>query len=249
MSQGKIEVQGLTVNYQNADSFLAIKDINFIVNSGEFVSLMGPSGCGKTTTLHAITGIIKPTSGKVKIDDKLIAYPSKEIQLMFQQPCLFHWKTVYENIAFYLRINKENKKETSRLVSDYLALIGLSKFQHFYPHQLSIGMQQRVSLARALVANPKTILMDEPFRAIDYQKRMQLHEFLLNLKEKVNKTMLLVTHDVDEAILLSDRILLMESDPGRIKKEIVIHFKGKRTYETTTTAKFNRYKKEILANI
>ena len=249
MSQGRIEVQNLTVQYQNSNPFLAVEDINFIVKPGEFVSLVGPSGCGKTTTLHAITGLIKPTKGKITIDSKQLLYPSKDIQIMFQQPCLFHWKTVYGNIEFYLKINKQDKEETKRIVSDYLGLVGLSKFQHFYPHQLSIGMQQRVSLARALIADPKIILMDEPFRAVDYQKRMQLHEFLLGLKEKVNKTILFVTHDIEEAILLSDRIILMTQNPGRIKKEIPIQFKGKRTFETTTTPRFNYYKKEIISSL
>lgn len=245
MNQGKIEVKNISVRYPNPNPYLALENVHFTVNPDEFVSLMGPSGCGKTTTLQAISGLVKPEAGSIRIDGKPAAYPCPKIQMMFQQPFLFHWKTVEENVGLRFKLGSRNQA-AQNTVSETIELVDLDKFRNFYPDQLSVGMQQRASLARALVSNPRIMLMDEPFRAIDYQKRMRLHEFLLDLKEKLDKTILFVTHDIDEAILLSDRILLMTPSPGKIQEEIEIKFPKKRSYHTTATSAFVRYKKKVL---
>src|SRR3989338_3333907 len=222
MQKGKIEVRSLALAYPVPHQFYAVKDLEFSVEPGEFVCLLGPSGCGKTTTLHTIAGLIKPTEGGIWVDEEPLRVPSADVQLVFQQPHLFPWKTVADNIAFYLRINRVEPVERARVVDHYLRLIGLESFKDFYPSQLSLGMQQRVSLARMLAANPAIMLMDEPFRSLDYQRRTELQEFLLGLRKALGKTILFSTHDVDEAILLADRILVMTPSPGKIKKEIKV---------------------------
>src|SRR3989338_7413916 len=225
---GKIEVKNLSVKYSghnpSAGDFHALKNLGFTTKPGEFVCILGPSGCGKTTTLLAIAGLLEPTEGKVLVDDTQVLAPSKEVQMILQQPHLFPWKTVAETIGFSLNVNGMDKTKSGLIIDKYLKLIGLDEFKDFYPHQLSIGMQQRVSIARALVAEPKILLMDEPFRAVDYQKRMELHDFLLSAIKSTGKTIVFVTHDIDEAILLADRILIMTPAPGTIKKEIKIDF-------------------------
>ncbi len=250
--KGKIEVRSLAIAYPGPSRFYAVKDLGFRVKPGEFVCLLGPSGCGKTTTLHTIAGLIKPTEGGIWVDEvplRALRAPRPHIQMVFQQPHLFPWKTVAENIALYLQINRIGPAERTRAVDYYLRLIGLESFKDFFPAQLSLGMQHRVSLARMLVANPAILLMDEPFRSLDYQKRTELQGFLLGLRKTLGKTILFSTHDVDEAILLADRILIMTPGPGRIKKEIKVEFAGERTEKVTTTRKFCRYKEKVLESL
>ncbi len=249
MQKGKIEVRSLALAYPALRRFYAVKDLGFCVKPGEFVCLLGPSGCGKTTTLHTIAGLIKPTEGGIWVDDEPLQAPSTDVQLVFQQPHLFPWKTVADNLAFHLQINHTGQAERTRVVDHYLRLIGLESFKDFYPSQLSLGMQQRVSLARMLVANPAIMLMDEPFRSLDYQRRMELQEFLWGLRKTVDKTILFSTHDVDEAIFLADRILVMTPSPGKIKKEIKVESAEERTAKVTTTRKFCRYKEQVLESL
>ena len=245
MTEGKIEVKNLSFKYSGPNEYLALKDLNFTVKPKEFTTLLGPSGCGKSTTLHIISGLIKPTNGNILIDNKEINAPSKNVQLVFQQPLLFPWKSVQQNIAFSL---KTSETETKTLLEKYLSLTSLQEFRHFYPHQLSLGMQQKASLARAFISNPSVLLMDEPFRSIDYQKRLELHEFLLDLTKKLSKTVLFVTHDIDEAILLSDRILIMTPSPGAIKEEIKINLDNRST-RLLTKPKFAKYKEKIIKGL
>ena len=245
MTEGKIEAKNLSFKYSGPKEYLALKDLNFTVKPTEFMTLLGPSGCGKSTTLYMVSGLIKPTNGSILIDDKEINAPSKNVQLVFQQPYLFPWKNIAENIAFSL---KTSETETKTLLEKYLSLTSLQEFKHFYPHQLSQGMQQKASLARALISNPSVLLMDEPFRSIDYQKRLELHEFLLDLTKKLSKTVLFVTHDIDEAILLSDRILIMTPSPGTIKEEIKINLDNRST-RILTKPKFAKYKEKIIEGL
>ncbi len=249
MRKGLIEVRSLALAYPAPRRFYAVKDLDFRVEPGEFVCLLGPSGCGKTTTLHAVAGLLKPTAGGVWVDDAPVCAPSRGVQLVFQRPHLFPWRTVADNIAFHLRINRVEPAERARVVDRYLRLIGLEAFKDFYPAQLSLGMQHRVSLARTLATDPAILLMDEPFRSLDYQKRTELQEFLLGLRKNLGKTILFSTHDVDEAILLADRILVMTEGPGKIKQEIKVEFAGARTAKVTTTPKFCRYKERVLESL
>lgn len=204
-------------NHEN--EIVALSHVNLEIYPGEFVSLVGPSGCGKSTLLRLITGLDVATSGEIMLNDCEITGPHYERGLVFQDPTLFPWLTVYENVASGLvarGIYREKKNE----VADYINLVGLSGFEKSYPHQLSGGMAQRVALARALVNHPKVLLLDEPLGALDAFTRMQMQDEILRIWEERGTTMILVTHDVDEAIYLSDRIVIMTPRPGKIQEII-----------------------------
>lgn len=198
---------------------IALEKINIDINPGEFVSLVGPSGCGKSTLLRLITGLDKPNEGELYLDDDKITDPHYERGLVFQNPTLFPWLNVHDNVASGLKARKiyNEKKEE---VAEFIKLVGLEGFEKSYPHQLSGGMAQRVSLARALVNHPKVLLLDEPLGALDAFTRMQMQDEILKLWEERGTTMILVTHDVDEAIYLSDRIIIMSPRPGRVEEII-----------------------------
>jgi len=199
----------------------ALSPITLELEPGEFVSLVGPSGCGKSTFLRLISGLDLPTSGKLYLDGEEIAAPHFERGLMFQDPTLFPWLNVEKNIAVGLvarKIYQERRNDVSNLIK----LVGLEGFEKLYPFQLSGGMAQRVALARALINRPKVLLLDEPLGALDAFTRMQLQDELLRIREVRSTTMLLVTHDIDEAVYLSDRIVIMASRPGRIKEIIPV---------------------------
>jgi sulfonate transport system ATP-binding protein len=197
----------------------ALKDINLEVNTGEFISIVGASGCGKSTLLRIISGLDSLTDGAITCDGAKISGPSNDCGLVFQEARLFPWLTVVENIAF--GISRENrgrlsKSEQQDLVQKYLTLVNLEGFGNAYPHQLSGGMQQRVSIARALIENPKILLLDEPFGALDALTRIKMQQEFLKIWEAEKTTMILVTHDVDEAIYLGNRIVVLSSRPGTI---------------------------------
>ncbi|MDR0919043.1 MAG: ABC transporter ATP-binding protein [Oscillospiraceae bacterium] len=199
----------------------ALKDFNLSVRRGEFVSVIGSSGCGKTTLLRLIAGLDKPESGELILDGEKITEPASQCGYVFQQGSLFPWLTVEKNIAAGLKARKtykENKGEVAR----YIDLIGLKGFEKSFPHQISGGMAQRVAIARALINNPSVLLLDEPMGALDSFTRADIQDKLLELWKKNKITMLLVTHDVDEAIYLSDRIVIMTPRPGRIEKIIEV---------------------------
>jgi ABC-type nitrate/sulfonate/bicarbonate transport system ATPase subunit len=200
---------------------VALNNVNVEIKSGEFVSLIGPSGCGKSTFLRLLAGLDNPTSGQFTLDDVPITKPSYERGLVFQDPTLFPWLTIYENIAFGLKtrnIYKDKKAD----VSEFINLVGLGGFEKSYPHQLSGGMAQRAALARALVNHPKVLLLDEPFGALDAFTRMNMQDELIKIWKERGTTMVMVTHDVDEAIYLSDRIFVMTSRPAKIESIIEV---------------------------
>jgi ABC-type nitrate/sulfonate/bicarbonate transport system ATPase subunit len=199
----------------NGNPVYALKDIDLQIEKGEFVSIIGPSGCGKTTLLRLIAGLDRPQSGILSIDEQEITAPSPERGYIFQQPTLFPWNTVYENIAIGLKARGVYEKEKERIV-DHIKMIGLDGFEKFYPHEISGGMAQRVAIIRALINEPKVLLLDEPLGALDAFKRLELQALLLDVWEKTNTTMVMVTHDVDEAIGLSNRIIVMTPRPGEI---------------------------------
>ena len=198
-----------------------MQEINATIKSGEFVSIVGPSGCGKTTLLRLIVGLESPTSGEIFLDDQKITGASHERGLVFQDPTLYPWLNVYHNVASGLiarNIFKENKKD----VDEFIKLVGLSGFEKSYPHQLSGGMAQRVALARALLNRPKVLLLDEPLGALDAFTRMQMQDEVLRIWKERKTTMVLITHDVDEAIYMSDRIIVMSPRPGKIQQIIPV---------------------------
>ena len=243
----KLVVENLKIIYLENNKFLmAIKNLSFAVKENEFLCLLGPTGCGKTTVLNAIAGFIKPAKGRILLDGKNIEEPTGKIGIVFQNYALFPWKTVQENISMGLKINGFSKEDIKRLAKRYLQLIGLTKYSGYYPKELSGGMQQRVAIARVLANNPELILMDEPFASLDAQTRIKLQEQLLKIWQLRKKTIIFVTHDIDEAILLSDRILVMTKMPGKIKKEIKNNLPRPRYYKQTTDKKYIKLKRDIL---
>jgi len=211
-----------------------LQNINLMIENGAFVSLIGPSGCGKTTLLNIIAGFEKPDSGEIRTyhgeqDRERIA---KHI-LVFQESSLFPWLNVYQNIAYGLKLRNKSKEYCRERVEKYLSLVQLEHFKDAYIHQLSGGMKQRVALARALILEPEVLLMDEPFAALDIQTRQEMHLLLLKIWEKTAKTILFVTHNVEEALGLSGRVVLMSARPGRIKKEYVVQCAFPRQMESS----------------
>ncbi|HWR57069.1 MAG TPA: ABC transporter ATP-binding protein [Negativicutes bacterium] len=204
------------------ERFVAIEDFSLDVENGEFVTIVGPSGCGKSTLLNLIAGLSAPDAGEILIDGQRITGPALDRGFVMQSYALFPWRTVVQNIQFGLEIQKVNKKERDRIADEYLELIGLTGFGNRYPYELSGGMQQRVAIARALAYNPKILLMDEPFAAVDAQTRELLQEELLRIWEKTRKTIIFITHSIDEAVFLAQRVAVMSENPGRIKEVIKI---------------------------
>ncbi|WP_134701656.1 ABC transporter ATP-binding protein [Ammoniphilus sp. YIM 78166] len=219
-----LQVDNISKFYkQNGETFQAVDSIQFEVKKGEFVSLLGPSGCGKSTVLKIIAGLEKASSGTIQIQGKPILGPVKEQMMVFQEAALFPWMTVMENVSFGLKAaGKLNLKEIEEKALYYLAMVHMSKFVDHYPHQLSGGMKQRASIARALAMDPEILLMDEPFSALDEQTRLLLHAELEDILIKTNKSIIFVTHNIREAVTLSDRILVFSTRPGRIKSEFNI---------------------------
>ncbi len=205
------------VGKQFGNGFVALEDVNFQVAEGEIVGLVGTSGCGKSTLLRIIAGLDLPTSGHVSINNEQIVEPHPEIGIIFQEPRLMPWLTVQENVQFGLEgISKAEKKRLTDLI---LNRVGLTKFIHALPRQLSGGMAQRVAIARALVTNPSILLLDEPFSALDAFLRMKLQDHLLHIWEYGRPTMVLVTHDIEEALVLSNRVIVLRGNPGRIHQD------------------------------
>ncbi len=213
----KIRIEGVSKSFQQGAT-RALSACNLDVFSNELVCIIGPSGCGKTTLLRIVDGLLRPDSGRVLIDGAEVSSPRKDVTMVFQHFGLFPWKSVYENVAYGLRIQGCPEMELRTRVPYYIELVGLVGFEQSYPYQLSGGMQQRVGLARALAVNPTVLLMDEPFGSVDAQTRELMQEELLRLWRMQPKTLVFVTHSIDEAIILGDRVVLMTSRPGRIKE-------------------------------
>jgi NitT/TauT family transport system ATP-binding protein len=210
-------VRGLTKRFPDV-GVVAFQDLTFDVTEGEVLCILGPSGCGKTTLLRVLDGLVAPDAGEVLVDGRRVTAPSRAVSMVFQQFGLFPWKRLDQNIAYGLKLLGRPRSEIAAVVDRYVRMVGLAGFEHAYPFQLSGGMQQRAGLARALAVNPSVLLMDEPFGALDAQTRETLQEELLRILEREAKTVVFVTHSVDEAIVLGDRILLMSPRPGRIRE-------------------------------
>jgi NitT/TauT family transport system ATP-binding protein/sulfonate transport system ATP-binding protein len=216
---GLIEITKVKRVFKNpsGEQIIALQGVDMTINPGEFVSLIGPSGCGKSTLLRLIVGLDKPSEGEVLLDGKLIDGTHFERGLVFQDPTLFPWLSVQDNIASGLAA-RNILHERKKTVAEYIELVGLKGFEKSYPHQLSGGMAQRAALARALINHPKVLLMDEPLGALDAFTRMHMQDEILRIWNKRNTTVVLVTHDVDEAIYMSDRVVIMTPRPGKIQK-------------------------------
>jgi NitT/TauT family transport system ATP-binding protein len=201
---------------------VALYNITLSIHKNEFVSLLGPSGCGKTTLIRIIAGLIAADRGDVLVDGKAVTAPGRDRCMVFQQFGLLPWRTVLSNVEFGLEIEGAPREQCFEVAQKYLELVGLKGFDDYYPHQISGGMQQRVGIARALSKKPDILLMDEPFGAVDAQTREQLQEELLKIWAQTDTTVIFVTHSIDEAIYLSDRVVVMQSRPGRIKEEFAV---------------------------
>ncbi len=203
--------------------FEAIKQLDLTVKQGEFLAIVGPSGCGKSTFLDMIAGLAKPSSGEIFMDGKLIKGPALDRGIVMQGYALFPWRTVRKNVEFGLEIKKVPKQDRGQISQKYIEMVGLKNFADRYPHELSGGMKQRVAIARALAYDPEVLLMDEPFAAVDAQTRETLQEELLRIWEQTKKTIVFVTHGIDEAVFLADRVAVMSSHPGTIKEIVTIN--------------------------
>ncbi|MDH3463531.1 MAG: ABC transporter ATP-binding protein [Acidimicrobiia bacterium] len=218
-----IEIKEISRTFQTREGeFEALSDVSFEVRDNEFFSILGPSGCGKTTLLKIVAGLVKPTNGAILVDGSAISGPGEDRAMVFQQFVLLPWADVLTNAGFGLEMRGAPRKESRERARPFLDQVGLSRFVNHYPHELSGGMQQRVGLARALAVNPDILLMDEPFGALDAQTRQLMQEDLTDLWDKEKKTVIFVTHSMDEAAYLSDRVLVMDTHPGRVKELIDI---------------------------
>lgn len=243
----KVLVDQVTKTFESnkGDKTTALAEVNLTIKENEFITILGPSGCGKSTLLRIVGGLEEQTTGRVLLDGGEVSGPSEERGFVFQSYSLFPWLTVKENIEFGLKNKKVPLKEREEISKEYIDLIGLHGFSDHYPKQLSGGMQQRVAIARALANDPQILLLDEPFGALDNQTRSLMQESLLNIWEKTHKTILFVTHDVEEAIFLASRVLVMTSRPGKIKADIPIDLEYPRSYQLKSDPRFLEYKSQI----
>ena len=235
----KIKALGVTKIFPTRNGpVLAIQNFNLEVKEGEFVCIVGPSGCGKSTFLRILSGLIEPTSGEINLVSSQKGGPLQNI--VFQEYAIFPWKTVIDNVAFGLQMRGLPRHERQEIAFDWLRKVGLVKFAHSYPHQLSGGMKQRVSIARAFANNPEILLMDEPLGALDAQTRVVLQEELIRLWEAFRKTVVYITHSIEEAVWLGDRVVLMTAHPGTNKNEFHVPFQRPRSFALTSATEFGQ---------
>jgi NitT/TauT family transport system ATP-binding protein len=244
---GRIDIERVSLQVGSGeDRILALDDVSITAAPGEFVCLLGPSGCGKSTLLSAIAGHRPVASGVIRVDGATVTGPDPQCALVFQQSSLFPWRTVRQNVAFGLKMRGVARAERLRRADEFLARVGLDGFGGRYPAQLSGGMQQRAEIARVLITEPRVVLMDEPFGALDAQTRVMMQELLLDLWAQVRATVVFVTHDIDEALFLADRIVVLSARPGRIRETITVDLPRPRSQELTTDPAFIRLKRGCL---
>jgi ABC-type nitrate/sulfonate/bicarbonate transport system ATPase subunit len=246
----KLHIQDLSKVYRSSGhEVVAIDEINLAIRNKEFATILGPSGCGKSTLLRIVAGLMRPTRGVVRLDGSAIGGPGRDRGMVFQSYTLFPWLTVMENIQFGLGLSGVPKAEQEQIAKAFVEKVGLRGFEEAYPKALSGGMKQRVAIARALANNPAILLLDEPFGALDAQTRSLMQELLTQVWEELHKTILFVTHDVEEAVFLSDRVFIMTARPGRIKAEIGIPLERPRSYELKASETFLTLKRQALTLI
>lgn len=245
-----LEVKGLNKVYKTAKGeVIALKNVNFKTHKREFVCVIGPSGCGKSTLIRILAGLESHTSGEVLLDDKPISGPGRDRGMVFQGYTLFPWLSVKKNIMFGLKMNGIGSDEAGREADTWLELVGLAKFANAYPHELSGGMKQRVAIARALVNQPRILLMDEPFGALDAQSRCKMQMHLLEIWRNIDVTILFITHDLDEAIFLADRILVLKAHPGEVQELIEVPVPRPRNIDDLISPEFLATKARLEALI
>ncbi|MEA9356791.1 ABC transporter ATP-binding protein [Bacteriovorax sp. PP10] len=243
MSNVDIQIKNVHKVFQSdSGDVIALKDINLEIKDGEFVCLLGPSGCGKSTLLNAIAGFSLPSSGEITVNGKLITEPGPDRGMVFQEYALFPWMSVADNITFGLRIKKEDPKKIQTKLDELLKMLKLTEFANRYPKDLSGGMRQRVAIARVLALDSPIMLMDEPFGALDALTRRSLQDELLKVWSEYKKTIIFVTHSIEEAIYLADRIVVMSYRPGTVKRDIKVDMPRLRN---PTSPEFNALKKEL----
>jgi len=241
---GRVSIDDLVVTFDSSSTTrTAVDHLSLEVAPGEFVCILGPSGCGKSTVLNVAAGFIAPHAGRVTIDGAEVRGPGADRGVVFQQPTLFPWKTVIANIAYGPVVTGRGRAEADRIARRFMTMVGLAAFADYYPQALSGGMQQRVGIARALANSPKVLLMDEPFGSLDAQTRMMMQEVLLGLWEELHTTVLFVTHDIEEAIFLADRVVVMSAGPGRVIDEVPVPLLRPRHADVVYTPEFVRLKR------
>ncbi|MGG6313371.1 ABC transporter ATP-binding protein [Paenibacillus macerans] len=250
-SHPKLEIRDLRVEYYSKDQrTVALEDVQLNVEDGEFVSVVGPSGCGKSTLLKVVSGLLKPAAGGAYLDGQQIQGVPEQVGMVFQNDALLPWKTVIDNVRLPLEIKGLSKNDQLEEANRLLAMVGLEGFGQYHPKQLSGGMRKRVALARTFAYDPDIYLMDEPFGPLDAQTRVKIGEEFLQLWENVGKSVLFITHDIEEAIALSDRVIVMSARPGRIKAEFKVNLERPRPfYDIRFDPKFKELQKEIWAQM
>jgi NitT/TauT family transport system ATP-binding protein len=233
------------VRRRDGTKVLALEELSLDIGEGEFLSIVGPSGCGKSTFLKVVAGLLRPTGGTVRVDGKEVAGPSPERAMVFQDSSLFPWYTVVQNVAYGLVCGGMKKSLAAERVAPLIEMVGLRGFDRHYPHELSGGMQQRVNLARALAVDPAVLLMDEPFAALDAQTREIMQAELLKIWAQTDKTVLFITHQISEAIYLSDRVIVMSARPGRCLADLAIELPRPRSLEIKHSPEFVAYEQQV----
>jgi len=248
VAQTKLQAIGLRHEYyqpRTGSRLLALDNINLQVEDGEFVSIVGPSGCGKTTFINLCDGLLKPTAGKITIDGATVTGPGNDRGMVFQDSCLMPWRTVFKNVMFGLECQGLDNAQGQENARKFINLVGLQGFENHYSHELSGGMQQRCNLARALTVDPKILIMDEPFAALDAQTREIMQLELLRIWNEAKKTILFITHQINEAIYLADRVIVFGSRPGKVKETIKIDIPRPRKLAVKRESKFMEYEDHL----
>lgn len=244
-----ITFKAVSKTYGGAAGVLALDKVDFEVGEGEFVALLGPSGCGKSTLLNLLAGFEASSEGVLTFDGEVISKPGPDRGVVFQEAALLPWLTVWENVIFGPKVQGAPKALYEAKALEILKVVGLEKFREALPVQLSGGMRQRVGIARVLVMEPRALLMDEPFGALDAQTRLSMQQLLLEVWQRLKTTVVFVTHDIDEAILLADRVCVMTARPGRITRDIPITLPRPRSLDDLTSPDFTRFKAQIMAQM
>ena len=248
MAQTKLKATGLRHEYyqpRTGGRLLALDNIDLQVDDGEFVTIVGPSGCGKTTFINLCDGLLKPTAGRIEIDGVTVTKPGTDRGMVFQDSCLMPWRTVFKNVIFGLECQRLDNGEGQARAKEFIKLVGLAGFEEHFPHELSGGMQQRCNLARALTVDPKILIMDEPFAALDAQTREIMQSELLRIWRESKKTVLFITHQINEAIYLADRVIVFAARPGRVKATIKIDLPRPRDLSLKRDMRFLKYEDQV----
>lgn len=244
---GEVRLEGVSKIYEKAGQTQRVLDnCTFTIKRGKLTVLMGPSSCGKTVAINMIAGYESPTSGRIFIDERAVEGPGPDRLVVFQESALFPWMTVYSNVTFGCQVQGKPKDEINKLSELILKKVGLYEFKNKYPNHLSGGMQRRAELARAMINNPKIMILDEPFRGLDAMTRQLMQEFYLRLFEESGRTNLFITHDIDEAIFLADRLIIMTYQPGTIKKEIEIDLPRPRNLSMIASKRFMEIREVVI---